>query len=358
VKYGPFGYALWAMTVGSSGESTGAGGIAIDDFNGIYVTGFFGTHAEFGNTTLTSSGSADAFLAKIVNFYNVSVTTPGGGTVVVNPPTGSFAENSFVTLTAVPAAGWSFLGWFGDASGSSPTTNLIVSWNKCVEALFGTPVSTSAAGGGTVSITPATTLFPYGSVVRLVATPQPARYFSIWGGSASGNMNPLYFTVSDSIPAISSLFGPLPDNQVSLTVAPDGGGGVTVSPPGNSYPAGQQVTLTAAPDPGQTFLGWNGDASGTHSPLTITLNQSKSIAAKFTSRPVLNLAPCTDGLRPEGFRLSLSGDLARAYRFQVSTNFETWEVLETITNTIGRVQFTDPAATNSAARFYRAELVQ
>ena len=216
LKYGPSGHAVWGMTAGASGNSAEAKGIAIDNLNGIYVTGAFAATAEFGNTTLTSSGLGDAFLAKIVNIYNVSVNTPGGGTVVVNPPTGPYAENSVVTFTAVPAAGWSFLGWFGDVSGSSPTTNLTVNWNKCVEALFGTPVSTSAAGGGTVSITPATTLYPYGSVVHFTATPQPARYFSIWGGSASGNMNPFYFTVTDPIPAISSLFEPLPDNQVSL----------------------------------------------------------------------------------------------------------------------------------------------
>jgi hypothetical protein len=49
----------------------------------------------------------------------------------------------------------------------------------------------------------------------------------------------------------------------------------------------------------------------------------------------------------------LTGEFGAAYRLDVSTNLAEWTPLVTLTNTYGRTQFTDEAATNAAHRFYR-----
>jgi len=71
--------------------------------------------------------------------------------------------------------------------------------------------------------------------------------------------------------------------QFSLNVSldPPEGGSVTLDPPGGTYPEGTVVTLTAAPAENYGFAGWSGDASGTSSTITVTMDSDKSVTAHF-----------------------------------------------------------------------------
>ncbi len=60
-----------------------------------------------------------------------------------------------------------------------------------------------------------------------------------------------------------------------------GGGSVDVSPERDSYGCGETVTLTATPDPGESFTGWSGDLSGTQNPIDIVMDTSKQVTANF-----------------------------------------------------------------------------
>jgi len=67
-----------------------------------------------------------------------------------------------------------------------------------------------------------------------------------------------------------------------LTVNVVGNGTVTKNPNKTAYNAGEQVTLTAIPGSGATFVGWSGSATGTTNPLTITMDGNKTITATFS----------------------------------------------------------------------------
>ncbi|MBL9171398.1 MAG: hypothetical protein JNN07_26940 [Verrucomicrobiales bacterium] len=58
-------------------------------------------------------------------------------------------------------------------------------------------------------------------------------------------------------------------------------GSVVASPLRPRYTLGEQVTLTAVPDVGQSFIGWFGSTNGTANPLTLTMNATKSLQAVF-----------------------------------------------------------------------------
>ncbi len=66
-KYDGLGRLLWVRQAGGEDDDVGAG-IATDKAGNCYVAGLFGNNAghtaNFGNTNVTSAGSADAFIAK------------------------------------------------------------------------------------------------------------------------------------------------------------------------------------------------------------------------------------------------------------------------------------------------------
>ncbi len=290
----------------------------------------------------------------VIPTYALNLTSPGGGTITASPPAGPYVSNSVVTLTPQSSNGWTFLEWRGDASGANSTVNLTMNRVKNVQAIFGTTLGTTVAGNGAVDVHPALPLYPYGTVARLTAIPQAGSYFAVWGNAGSGNTNPLYFTVTSAAPTVSSLFAGLGASQCALTVIPDGFGKVTISPGANAYTTGASVSLNAIPDPGQQFLAWSGDATGTQNPLPLSMNTNKTITGTFTRKPSLAVAPPLDGLFEDGFRFTLQGEFGQAYQIDASTNLVDWAPLTILTNAYGTVQFTDDWATNSALRFYRA----
>lgn len=298
---------------------------------------------------------ADAVSLVVPQRHTLTVSVPGGGSVNLKPPGGIYDSTEVVTATAVPASGYSFLYWAGDAEGTNLTASVSMERDKVIRAVFGTPLFFTIAGPGHLQVEPLGIVFPYGTTARLTAVPQPGNYFGAWGNAASGNVNPLYFTITNPAPTVSSIFGPTPAGQVALTVIISGQGKVGVSPRANAYLSGASVTLTATADPGQAFLGWSGDATGAQNPLTIIMNQSRTINATFSSRPKLSVSqPGLEGFTADGFRLSLTSAPMSSWQIFGSTNLSTWDLLGTVTNAWGEAQFTDPGARELPRRFYRA----
>ncbi|MBI3880630.1 MAG: immunoglobulin domain-containing protein [Verrucomicrobia bacterium] len=287
---------------------------------------------------LTDWLESDPVEVIIIPTYSLSATTAGGGTVTVDPI----------------APGWTLLQWLGDLAGNDPTNTLVMSRDKCVQAVFGTAFQSTANGAGTVLVDPVTDFYPYGTVVRLTGVPDAGNFFAIWGNAAGGSLNPLNFPITNANPTVSSLFSSLPAAQYALTVIADGYGHVNVSPRANRYNSGKFVALTAVPGSGQQFLGWSGAASGSLSPLSVTMNQSKIVTAHFTRRPRLDVVRCFGQPADDNLQIALTGDFDEVYTIQHSTAFTTWFPLMTITNRYGVTQFVDSFVNKLPTRYYRA----
>ncbi len=79
------------------------------------------------------------------------------------------------------------------------------------------------------------------------------------------------------------------DTQVQFTRTNSGNGYVTGSPDG-WYDVGGSVTVTAVPNGGYGFLNWSGAVPGgqqTQNPLTLTMDQTRSITANFAVQQTL-----------------------------------------------------------------------
>lgn len=77
-KLGPQGTWLWAVSAGGASDDHGYA-IALDSESNLYITGDFWGSAAFGATTLTSNGSIDVFAAKLDSSGNWLWARNAGG---------------------------------------------------------------------------------------------------------------------------------------------------------------------------------------------------------------------------------------------------------------------------------------
>ncbi len=137
--------------------------------------------------------------ATFIQLYTLTVNIKGSGFVIKNPDQTGYPEGSVVTLTAVPAAGWSFAGWSGDLSGSANPANITMTSDKMINATFTQDeytLTVNVTVGGSVTKTPDQPSYTYGTVVWLTANPEPGYAFSHWTGDISGNKNPEYINMT------------------------------------------------------------------------------------------------------------------------------------------------------------------
>ena len=304
--------------------------------------------------SVTSSNAVLGVVKRTEYRLNV-VRGGGGGLVITDPFLQNYSTNAVVQCTALSASGWTFLDWLGDLEGTNPVVSLTMNADKCIQARFGAELMLLEPVHGTFEVIPQAVLYPAGYPVQFRALPDPGYYFAQWIGSAEDWVNPGYYAVDSAWMVVGAGFLPLGTNEVSLTVWPEGRGGVEFDRLDNRFPKGSTVTLTACPEDGQVFLVWENDASGFENPLTVVMDRSKLIRARFTSRPRLDAVVCSGPLHDGSALLVLTGEWGRIYQIEASTNMVDWAVLTVLTNTWGTTQFRDPTALESVPRFYRAQ---
>ena len=174
--------------------------------SGYEFTGWSGDLSGSTNPaslTMNSDKSVTAnFAAVAPTTYTLSTSATHGS---VTPSQGSYESGTSVTLTATPVTGYSFAGWSGDASGTSPSTTVTMDSNKSVTANFTVntyTLSTSATHG---SVTPSQGSYESGTSVTLTATPVTGYSFAGWSGDASGT-SPSTTVTMDSNKSVTANF--------------------------------------------------------------------------------------------------------------------------------------------------------
>jgi hypothetical protein len=216
--------------------------------------------------------------------YEKFVTIPSGSVSVLAPiSTDCVVGTACDVVYSVSNPGGAGVEVTLAVSGTQPT------WNPTITS----PASpTTVPAGGSTDVTvrvtvPAGTAHGTTGDFTLTATPTG-------GGTAAADTG----AVQAIVPAPGTL---------SVIKAGGGTGQVTSDPSGiscgvdclESFTLGQVVTLTATADPGSTFMGWSGDASGATSPVTVTMDASKVVTATFDIVPpqYADLAVTEDVLR-------------------------------------------------------------
>ncbi len=159
--------------------------------------------------------------------FTLTVSASAGGSVTLSPPGGTYAAGTVVTLTAVPAAGFSFTGWGGALSGTANPATLVVDANKSVTASFTQipqfTLTVSPSTGGSVTLSPPGGTYPAGTVVTLTAVPAAGFSFTGWSGALSGTANPATLVVDGNKTVTAAFVASQPGEGVVFREVESGG---------------------------------------------------------------------------------------------------------------------------------------
>ncbi|MCC5942380.1 MAG: hypothetical protein JJU37_12645 [Balneolaceae bacterium] len=217
--------------------------------------------------------------------YPLTLLTDGEGQIserIVQQRTTEYPHGTTVELTAEPAMGWEFLRWEGDLDGNENPAIITIDGETEVTAVFSRieyPLTINIVGEGEVDeevIQMKTTDYPDGTVVQLTAIPEDEWAFSAWSGDASGADTTITITINEPKEVTATflrtfLFTPI--------VQPEEGGEIT--PEGGRYVRDTSFEVTAEPNQGWRFTGWEGDFTGTTNPFSLTMNGNKTVVANF-----------------------------------------------------------------------------
>jgi hypothetical protein len=294
---------------------------------GWSFSGWGGACSGTGTCTvsMTSDRNVTAAFVQDPVYYMLDVSTSGSGTVTSSPPgidcggdcDQTYLDGTQVTLTAVPATGWSFNGWSGACSGTGTCTVSMTSYTS-VTATFTQDAYTLdvvKSGSGTVTSSPpgidcggdCDQTYLDGTQVTLTAVPSTGWSFNGWsGGGCSGTG-----TCTVSMTSYTSITATFIQDAYTLDVVKSGNGMVTSSSPGiycgsncsGQYLSGTTVTLTPVPAADVDWTGCDYVAPSPVNTCDVLMNSSRSVTIEFL-QPIGTLSvsttPVSGGIYVDG----------------------------------------------------------
>lgn len=273
------------------------------------------------NKTITALFSRDPTKVR----FQLTINLDGVGVVSSNPteidcgsvvPTGSICLGKFplgteVVLTASQRSGSPsvFSKWEGVCSiVSGNVCRVLMDADKTITATFRDPplqtahsVSVQVINAGTVksndqgihcgygvnSPLGCTRAYIYGNTLILYAFPTESATFLAWSGSCAETYQNMCRLYIDGPKTITATFQEIPQ-QKTMTVVSYGPGSVRSDKTGivcgsdcvEEFAKGASVVLSATPQAGATFLGWNGACRG-NGTCAVTLDKARFAYARF-----------------------------------------------------------------------------
>jgi uncharacterized repeat protein (TIGR02543 family) len=225
---------------------------------------------------------------------NLNVTPEEGGDVAIDgtirrsfPVDRTFEEGSVVQLKAQPLSGYEFVGWSGDIESSENPVEVNMEFHMAVVANFAIvqhDLTVDINGQGATAPKIGTHPYDLGTTVSLRATPDQGWQFDGWDGKVADPASATTIIVIDSDKDITANFSQI---MHSLSTRINGSGTITPPLDDQSYAEGSEISITATPDKGWQFDGWEGDvADPTAATTTLIVDSDKSVTANFSpARP-------------------------------------------------------------------------
>jgi uncharacterized protein (TIGR02145 family)/uncharacterized repeat protein (TIGR02543 family) len=140
--------------------------------------------------------------------------------------------------------------------------------------------------GGNVTYAPSgRSNFAEGETVTLSAFPEDGYLFVGWGAGDQpdgGDIGATYRMSGNRAQVnIVAMFRPIGEGKLIAEAFPKDGGEVTRTPDEETYRVGETVLVTAEAKPGYVFDGWSGASESNEPAVTVIMDESKTLVAKF-----------------------------------------------------------------------------
>ncbi|GAE35780.1 InlB B-repeat-containing protein [Halalkalibacter akibai] len=144
------------------------------------------------------------------NTLMTSIT--GEGTITTLPEKTIYEIGEVVELTAVPAAGWKFVRWTGDLSGTAITQTITLEKPMKIGAVFELETNTyqlsiTKSGEGTVLQSTLANTINLGETVTVTARPSQGYVFEGWSGSITSSNPSITFVMEEDM-TLQAIFSP------------------------------------------------------------------------------------------------------------------------------------------------------
>jgi hypothetical protein len=213
-------------------------------------------------------------------------------------------------------------------------------------AQYGLLVKVGDSGGGITNAT-GTTMYPAGTTVNVLATPNPNWVLSKWllnGTDMGATPNPFSVTMSENR-NLTAVFAEKPKFNLLVQV---GGSGSTNATGTALYDSGTVVAVHATPGSGWTLSHWllNGTNVGSVNPYSVTMTENRNLTAVFTNaNPVIDYVAAW--VYPLDYRLDPAGSIQRGMTVRIYTQVSDLETPSDQLNvTIKFKAQSDPSWTN------------
>ena len=134
-------------------------------------------------------------------------------------------------------------------------------------------LAVSASEGGSVDTSGGS--FNSNTSVTIKATPAVGYEFTGWSGNVTGSTNPLTLTVNGN----KNITANFAEIKLQLSVTASEGGNVNITE--GKYDKQATVSLVANPTDGYAFTGWTGGVKSADNPLSLVMDEAKTIIANF-----------------------------------------------------------------------------
>lgn len=225
----------------------------------------------------------------------------------------TYNAGEYATITAIPEPGFIFARWVRQGTNVEFSKEAVYTFemteNLSLVAQFFAPAATqytvtatpSPSEGGSVS---GEGTFDQGTSVSIQATPNPNYVFKHW---MPGNItdNPYSFSLAQDV-SLTAVFA----RQLTLNLSPSPSEGGTVSG-GGIFAEGDNVTVTASPNPSYSFVRWTSGGSGVSNDASYSfvMTDNTDLVAEFAQIP--NYTVTLTAEPTEGGTVSGGGDYAQ-----------------------------------------------
>jgi len=144
-------------------------------------------------------------------------------------------------------------------------------------------LNVSKVGGGTVTRVPDKSNYECNETVQLTAVPDSEWEFGGWSGAINSTNPTTSILITQTANVVATFTNSTP-YVVNVDVVSQGdgvGGTVAKAPNQTTYLYGDEVTLTATPTPGWSFVGWSGSFTGTDPVAVVPVTGDMNITATF-----------------------------------------------------------------------------